>query len=203
MHTTLPPHTYTYIYVCVLIQHVQWAYTHLSPAGSPTSGGQVPWTDGREFSHPARECSCCVWEEWNLQDVSAGDWVCVCGGGYHGTVYAASPLAPDSTFTHISLSLSLLALLALLKLYIHVHIQASTPFLFSLLHVHVFRFHSTMSLPLFSLFPQNLDVTVTLYNRVRSTVLEVEYPLIESQLAAIDQQLERAISELNWTSEGL
>ena len=126
---------------------------------------------------------------------------CVCGGGSHGTVYAASPLAPDSTFTHISLSLSLLALLALLKLYIHVHIQASTPFLFSLLHV--FLFHSSMSLPLFSLFPQNLDVTVTLYNRVRSTVLEVEYPLIESQLAAIDQQLERAISELNWTSEGL
>lgn len=60
-----------------------------------------------------------------------------------------------------------------------------------------------MSIPLLFLFPQNLDVTVTLYNRVRRTVLEVEYPLIESQLATIDQQLERAIAELNWTSEGL
>jgi len=50
--------------------------------------------------------------------------------------------------------------------------------------------------------PQNLDVTVTLYNRVRETILDVEQPLIEGQLRAIDEQLERAISELNWTSEG-
>ena len=49
---------------------------------------------------------------------------------------------------------------------------------------------------------QNLDVTVHLYNNIRETVLDVEYPLIEGQLNAIDVQLERAISELNWTSEG-
>ena len=38
--------------------------------------------------------------------------------------------------------------------------------------------------------------------RVRDTVIDVEFPLIESQLKAIDDQLERAITELNWTSEG-
>ena len=50
--------------------------------------------------------------------------------------------------------------------------------------------------------PQNLDVTVTLYNKVHEIILDVEQPLIAGQLAAIDGQLERAISELNWTSEG-
>ena len=49
---------------------------------------------------------------------------------------------------------------------------------------------------------QNLDVTVHLYNSIRETVLDVEYPLIEGQLNDIDVQLERAISELNWTSGG-
>ena len=37
---------------------------------------------------------------------------------------------------------------------------------------------------------------------VRDTVIEVEYPLIESQLKDIDQQLEKALTSLNWTSEG-
>ena len=37
---------------------------------------------------------------------------------------------------------------------------------------------------------------------MRDTVIEVEYPLIEAQLGAIDDQLERAIGELNWTTEG-
>lgn len=45
-------------------------------------------------------------------------------------------------------------------------------------------------------------MTVTLYNRVHEIILDVEQPLIAGQLAAIDGQLERAISELNWTSEG-
>ena len=49
---------------------------------------------------------------------------------------------------------------------------------------------------------QNLDVTVALYNKVKETILDVEEPLIEEQLQKIDAQLERAISELNWTSEG-
>lgn len=49
---------------------------------------------------------------------------------------------------------------------------------------------------------QNLDVLVALYNSVRETILDVEYPLIEQQLMEIDQQLERAITQLNWTSSG-
>ena len=50
---------------------------------------------------------------------------------------------------------------------------------------------------------QNLDVTVTLYNQVRETILDVEYPLIEHQLRDIDQELEKAITQLNWTSDGI
>ena len=49
---------------------------------------------------------------------------------------------------------------------------------------------------------QNLDVTVALYNKVRETIMDVEYPLIEKQLYDIDQELEKAISQLNWTSAG-
>ena len=44
---------------------------------------------------------------------------------------------------------------------------------------------------------------MALYNQVRETILDVEYPLIETQLAEIDTQLEKAISQLNWTSEGI
>ena len=39
-------------------------------------------------------------------------------------------------------------------------------------------------------------------SRVHDTVIDVEYPLIEGCLKAIDKQLGRAITELNWTSEG-
>ena len=49
---------------------------------------------------------------------------------------------------------------------------------------------------------QNLDVTVALYNQVRETILDVEYPLIESQLKDIDKELEKATSQFNWTSAG-
>ena len=49
---------------------------------------------------------------------------------------------------------------------------------------------------------QNLDVTVALYNRVRETILDVEYPLIEEKLKDIDNQLQRALDQLNWISSG-
>ncbi len=39
-------------------------------------------------------------------------------------------------------------------------------------------------------------------SRVRSTVIAVEYPLIEDNLKIIDEQLEKAMAELNWTSQG-
>jgi dynein heavy chain len=47
----------------------------------------------------------------------------------------------------------------------------------------------------------NLDLTVQWYNKVRESVLEVEFPLIEGQLQEIDVQLEKAEKELNWNSE--
>ncbi len=49
---------------------------------------------------------------------------------------------------------------------------------------------------------QNLDVAVALYNSVRETILDVEYPLIKDKLEDIDRQLQRAIEHLNWTSSG-
>ena len=52
-------------------------------------------------------------------------------------------------------------------------------------------------------FTTNLDLTVSLYNKVRTTVLEVEFPLIESQLADIDSKLQQAESTLNWNSDGM
>lgn len=48
----------------------------------------------------------------------------------------------------------------------------------------------------------NLDLTVKWYNKVRTTVLEVEFPLIENQLQEIDAQLEKAEKSLNWNSDG-
>ena len=50
---------------------------------------------------------------------------------------------------------------------------------------------------------QNLDVTVQLYNTVRETLLDVEYPLVEGQLKDLDEQLEKAVTDLNWTSQGV
>jgi dynein heavy chain len=51
-------------------------------------------------------------------------------------------------------------------------------------------------------FVTNLDLTVHLYNKVRNTILEVEFPLVEGQLQEIDVQLEQAEKSLNWESEG-
>ena len=48
----------------------------------------------------------------------------------------------------------------------------------------------------------NLDVTVQWYNKVRKTVLEVEFPLVEGQLDEIDVQLKQAEESLNWENEG-
>ena len=49
---------------------------------------------------------------------------------------------------------------------------------------------------------QNLDVIVSLYNKVKGSLLEVEVPLVEDQLKTIDSQLDKAMTELNWTNEG-
>lgn len=52
-------------------------------------------------------------------------------------------------------------------------------------------------------FTTTLDMTVRLYNKVRETVLDVEYPLIAGQLEAIDDQLKDAEETLNWENEGI
>ena len=54
----------------------------------------------------------------------------------------------------------------------------------------------------FRKFLANLDVTVQWYNKVRKTVLEVEFPLVEGQLDEIDVQLKQAEESLNWENEG-
>ena len=48
----------------------------------------------------------------------------------------------------------------------------------------------------------NLTLVQDLYNKVRETILDVEYPLIEQELRGIDDKLNQAISSINWTSEG-
>jgi len=48
----------------------------------------------------------------------------------------------------------------------------------------------------------NLDLTVHFYNKIRQTVLEVEYPLVENQLNNIDEKLLQAENSLTWNSEG-
>ena len=38
--------------------------------------------------------------------------------------------------------------------------------------------------------------------QIKETILDVEEPLIETQMKVINEQLEKAISHLNWTSDG-
>jgi len=51
-------------------------------------------------------------------------------------------------------------------------------------------------------FVIDLDLTIYFYNKIRQTVLEVEYPLIENQLNDIDDKLTRAENSLTWNSDG-
>jgi len=56
---------------------------------------------------------------------------------------------------------------------------------------------------IFLKYVANLDLIALWYNKVRKTVLEVEYPIIENQLDDIDRLLLRAEKELSWNSEGI
>ncbi|CAF1576739.1 unnamed protein product, partial [Adineta steineri] len=49
----------------------------------------------------------------------------------------------------------------------------------------------------------NLNYTIASYNKIRETVAEVEYPLIEQQLQTIDQQLSDAENKLTWSTSGI
>lgn len=46
----------------------------------------------------------------------------------------------------------------------------------------------------------NLNIAVAEYNRIQETVLDVEAPLIEREILAIDAYLESGINQLNWNS---
>lgn len=48
----------------------------------------------------------------------------------------------------------------------------------------------------------NLELATSWYNKVMSTVLEVEMPLIQSQLTDIDAKFKEAEENLCWTSQG-
>lgn len=52
------------------------------------------------------------------------------------------------------------------------------------------------------MYVAHLDLTVAWYNKIRETVLEVEYPIIEGQLQTIDKQLHQAEHTLDWQSDG-
>lgn len=55
---------------------------------------------------------------------------------------------------------------------------------------------------LYRKYLQSLDVIVTLYNKVKGSLLSVEESLVNKQLKFIDEQLDKAFTKLNWTSEG-
>lgn len=47
-----------------------------------------------------------------------------------------------------------------------------------------------------------VTMIIFLFNvQLKETVLEVEAPLIEKQMSTVNSELERAITEMNWTSE--
>ncbi|KAG7253549.1 hypothetical protein CRUP_011683, partial [Coryphaenoides rupestris] len=49
----------------------------------------------------------------------------------------------------------------------------------------------------------NLELIARQYNKVISSLLDVEYPLVHRQLKDVDVQLRRAEESLNWNSEGI
>ena len=62
----------------------------------------------------------------------------------------------------------------------------------------LFERHDTLRL-----WVSSLDQIVRWYNKVRTTVLDVEMPLIADQLKDIDEQLKGAEHELNWSADVL
>lgn len=47
-----------------------------------------------------------------------------------------------------------------------------------------------------------VPTVVIFFFSVCDNVLEVEYPLIEARLEKIDERMEKALTELNWTNNG-
>jgi dynein heavy chain len=49
----------------------------------------------------------------------------------------------------------------------------------------------------------NLGITTVEYNRIQTTLLDVEAPLIVRELTSADDELEKAIKQLNWNGDGV
>lgn len=55
----------------------------------------------------------------------------------------------------------------------------------------------------FRKYISNLNCTVTWYNRIRRTTKDVEFNLIEKEIAQIDKLIAHGQNTLNWNSEGI
>ncbi|CAK8676513.1 unnamed protein product [Clavelina lepadiformis] len=55
----------------------------------------------------------------------------------------------------------------------------------------------------FRQYVANVDLTQQWYNKIRNTILDVEFPLIEGQLKAIDDNLLKAEKDLSWKEDGV
>lgn len=54
---------------------------------------------------------------------------------------------------------------------------------------------------LFAQYIGNLELLVQGYNKLKQTLLGVEYPLIEDELRAVDEQLQAAVTSLTWQGD--
>lgn len=54
---------------------------------------------------------------------------------------------------------------------------------------------------LFAQYIGNLELLVQGYNKLKQTLLGVEYPLIEDELKVVDQQLQAAATSLTWQGD--
>lgn len=53
----------------------------------------------------------------------------------------------------------------------------------------------------FAQYIGSLELLVQAYNKLKQTLLEVEYPLIEDELRAVDEQLRAAAASLTWQDD--
>ena len=53
----------------------------------------------------------------------------------------------------------------------------------------------------FAQYIGNLELLVQGYNKLKQTLLEVEYPLVEDELRAVDEELQAAATSLTWQDD--
>uniref|UniRef100_A0A5G2QUI5 Dynein axonemal heavy chain 17 n=1 Tax=Sus scrofa TaxID=9823 RepID=A0A5G2QUI5_PIG len=100
---------------------------------------------------------------------------------------------PVTSLIHVNFSKALVAVLREVK-YLNFQQQKEVPSSAETL----FSQHET-----FRKFVGNLELIVGWYNEIKTTMMDVEFPLIKSELEAIDVQLLDAERTLFWNSEGV